>query len=218
MTARSIRFSGPERRDQIIGVAMRLFARKGFRGTTTREIAHRARVNEAILFRHFRRKEDLYWAVVDAKVRAAGGTARLRELLGSASPRQALAAVAEEILHRNIADPTRIRLFLYTALESHRLSHRFFRAHVAHYYDILADYFRGQIRCGEFRHVDPRLAARGFLGMIAQHYQVQELFGGKRYQKFDPHRVCEELTDIWLGGMTARNGNRKSKRQGSNPS
>ena len=43
--------------------AKELFARQGFEGTTTRQIAERARVNEAIIFRHFPSKEDLYWAI-----------------------------------------------------------------------------------------------------------------------------------------------------------
>ena len=41
-------------------VAMELFARQGYQGTTTRQISERAHVNEALIFRHFPRKEDLY--------------------------------------------------------------------------------------------------------------------------------------------------------------
>jgi AcrR family transcriptional regulator len=213
MPAKPTRIPAVDRRIQIIDVAMRLFARKGFRGTTTREIASRAQVNEAILFRHFPHKDDLYWAVVDSKCHGAKGRRELRETLRGAPPRDALAKIAEEILRRNMEDPTRTRLFLYTALENHELSHRFFREHALGYYEILADYIRSRIRRGEFRRVNPRLAARGFLGMIAQHYQAQELFGGKRYQRFDPHEVSRTLTDIWLGGLEVRNG-KHGKRQG----
>ena len=55
-----VRHSAADRRQQILQAAMGLFARRGFNGTTTREIARRARVNEAIIFRHFPSKEDLY--------------------------------------------------------------------------------------------------------------------------------------------------------------
>jgi TetR/AcrR family transcriptional regulator len=34
-----------------------LFSKKGFRGTTTKEIAQAAGVSEAIIFRHFETKE-----------------------------------------------------------------------------------------------------------------------------------------------------------------
>lgn len=186
---------------------MELFAKQGFQGTTTRQIADRARVNEAILFRHFRHKEDLYWAVIESKLSGPRGRVELRETLRrSENPRDALIAVAEEILRRNVEDPTRSRLFLFSALENHRLSQRFFRAHLVRYYDIVADYIREQVRQGRFRPVDPHLAARCFLGMVAHHYQVQELFGGKRYQRFDAHRACETMADIWLDGMQPHNG------------
>jgi len=207
MAVKSSRVSSPDRRRQIIRVAMELFAKQGFQGTTTRQIAECAHINEAILFRHFRHKEDLYWAVIETKLVGPRARIELRQTLhDSQSPREALAAVAEEILRRNLDDPTRSRLFLFSALENHRLSHRFFRAHLVRYYDILADYIRGQVRRGKFRPVDPRLAARCFLGMVAHHHQVQELFGGKRYQKFDTRRACATMADIWLDGMQPRNG------------
>ena len=44
---------------------MNLFSAKGFEGTTTREIAKAAGVSEAIIFRHFATKEDLYAAIID---------------------------------------------------------------------------------------------------------------------------------------------------------
>ncbi len=133
-------------------------------------------------------------------------------LRGAARPQEALAGVAEDILRRNMDDPTRTRLFLFSALESHALSRRFFRTHVVRYYDVLADYIRERIRRGEFRRVDPRLAARSFLGMVAHHYQVQELFGGKHYQRFDPRQVSQTLADIWLSGMHAPNGHRSGRK------
>jgi len=214
MGQKASRVASADRREQIIGVALELFAKNGYRGTTTREIAERADVNEAILFRHFPRKEDLYWAVVDSKCGRRGRLQEFREMLNGAEPRAALVALAEEILRRNEADPSMTRLYLFTALENHELSHRMFRTYALQYYEVLADYIRERIRKGEFRPVDARLAARSFIGMIAQHYQTQELFGAKRYQKFDSRRVSETLTDIWLGGLNAQDGKRNGNRRG----
>jgi AcrR family transcriptional regulator len=197
-----------DRREQIIGAALHLFARNGYKGTTTREIAERAEVNEAILFRHFPRKEDLYWAVVDSKCGRPGDLAEFRKMLNGAPPREALVKLAEEILRRNEADPSMTRLYFFTALENHELSQRMFRTYALGYYEILADYIRARIRRGEFRNVDARLAAQSFIGMVAQHYQTQELFGAKRYQKFDSRRVSETLTDMWLGGLSASKAKR----------
>src|SRR5947209_12434188 len=77
------RMSSEERHKQIVQTAIRLFSQKGFRGTTTKEIALAAKVNEAIIFRHFATKDDLYTAILDCK--AAEGSmsdtlAKLKEL------------------------------------------------------------------------------------------------------------------------------------------
>ena len=46
---------------------MELFAKKGFRGTTTRDLATHAEINEAIIFRYFNTKEELYSAIIEHK-------------------------------------------------------------------------------------------------------------------------------------------------------
>src|SRR5215469_6965430 len=129
------RVAAPDRRRQILDVAAKLFARRGFRGTTTKQIADRARVNEAILFRHFPRKEDLYWALLDGKCSSAAGQREMDAVLRSGrDDAEIFATIAEGILRRNTDDPSRSRLLLFSALEQHRLSHRFFQTHVERYY------------------------------------------------------------------------------------
>jgi len=46
-------------RDRIVQSALRLFSRKGFRGTTIKDIAHEVGVTEGAIYRHFESKEDL---------------------------------------------------------------------------------------------------------------------------------------------------------------
>lgn len=201
--SRSIRLSSADRKQQILKVAMELFARKGFQGTTTKEIAKRARVNEAIIFRHFPSKEELYWGVIEGKCRHGQKRRDLeKRLRESHNTRDMFVALATEWLNR---ETTMSRLLFFSALENHRLSQRFFRTHVAKYYEVLAEYIRVRIASGEFRNVDPRLAARGFVGMVVYHFLIQELFGGKRYQNFDSKKVAETFTDIWLAGVTCAN-------------
>src|SRR5436309_9505697 len=66
------RMSAEGRRNQIIMIAAELFSQKGFRGTTTKEVAARAGVSEAIIFRHFATKDDLYAAILSFKIQQAG--------------------------------------------------------------------------------------------------------------------------------------------------
>ncbi len=199
------RFSAEDRRQQILQVATELFASRGYEGATTREIARRARVNEAIIFRHFTTKEDLYWAVIEAKVQSNASKQFMQDILLAGKPlRETFVTLAETILRRREKDQTLARLLLYSALESHHLSQRFFQSYVADYYEILGDYIQQRINQGEFRAVDPQLAARGFLGMVVYHSLIQDLFGGKAFHSYDVAAVAESMTDIWLEGMLNR--------------
>lgn len=202
---KSRRIPAEERRQQIVTVAGALFARQGFQGTTTRQVAERAKVNEAILFRHFSSKKDLYWAVIEEKCAAMKGHELLVDQLNDgANAKAAFLELATDLLERYAADTTLMRLLLFSGLEAHELSERFFQTYIAAYYEILAKFIRERIKAGEFRAVEPLLAARSFLGMINHYLMVQELFGGKRYQKFDSRRVAETLTEIWFEGVKTR--------------
>lgn len=202
MATAQVRFSAAERREQMLEIASGLFAKQGFQGTTTRQIAERSGVTEALLFRHFDTKDDLYWAVIERKINEAAPLQQMRyRLEGDGSDLEVLSGVAAEILERRAKDQTLSRLLLYSALENHRLSHRFFRTYIAKYYEVLADYIRRRTKEGGFRQIDPLLAARGFLGMVIYHSWIQELYGGKRYQDFSVQQVSGTLAGIWLQGM-----------------
>src|ERR1700757_32615 len=58
------RLDGDERRKAIVAAAVPLFARRGFAGTTTRELAEAAGISEALLFRHFPSKKHLYGEIL----------------------------------------------------------------------------------------------------------------------------------------------------------
>jgi len=59
----STKMTSEDRRAAIIRAVRRVFAEKGFDGTTTRELAAAAGVSEALLFKHFPNKEALYSAM-----------------------------------------------------------------------------------------------------------------------------------------------------------
>ncbi|MBI4463499.1 MAG: TetR/AcrR family transcriptional regulator [Acidobacteria bacterium] len=196
------RVASTVRHEQILSVAAELFAQQGYQGTTTRQIAERAGISEAILFRHFPTKEDLYWAVIESKCKTPQSAACAEEKWSEVGDeQQVFLRIAQEILRGYQQDTTKMRLLLFTALENHRLSHQFFQIYIAGWYELLAAYIRQRIQAGVFRDVDPYLAARSFVGMVIYHILIQELFGGKHYKDFDPQHVSETLTDIWLEGM-----------------
>lgn len=68
-TART-RMTGTQRRAQLLDVSRRLFAEKGFDGTSVEEIAARAEVSKPVVYEHFGGKEGVYAVVVDREIQA----------------------------------------------------------------------------------------------------------------------------------------------------
>jgi AcrR family transcriptional regulator len=58
------RLKAAQRREQLIDVATKLFAKSGYEATTTAAIADAAGVTEPILYRHFKSKQELFVAIV----------------------------------------------------------------------------------------------------------------------------------------------------------
>lgn len=59
------RMRSADRRRQLLEVAADRFARLGYRGTTTADLAKAAGITEPILYRHFKNKLDLFVTLVD---------------------------------------------------------------------------------------------------------------------------------------------------------
>ena len=64
------RMTGTQRREQLLDVSRRLFAEKGFEGTSVEEIAARAQVSKPVVYEHFGGKEGIYAVVVDREIQA----------------------------------------------------------------------------------------------------------------------------------------------------
>ncbi|GAA1378577.1 TetR/AcrR family transcriptional regulator [Luteococcus sanguinis] len=65
-----VRMTSAERREQLIVVARRVFAQRGFEGTSVEEIAAQADVSKPVVYEHFGGKEGLYAVVVDREMRS----------------------------------------------------------------------------------------------------------------------------------------------------
>src|SRR6266567_6148844 len=136
------RMTGENRRLQILRVAMRLFSQRGFRGTTTKEIALAAGVSEAMVFRHFATKEALYSAILDQKA-CLHDEMDPRQIVADAIARKDDLAVFEGIaldaLQQNECDPEFQRLLLHSALEEHELAQMFWEKFVRRVYQSLGE-------------------------------------------------------------------------------
>ena len=220
------RLSGVERREQIVRVAMQLFSERGFRGTTTKEIAQAAGVSEAIIFRHFATKDDLYTAIIDFKSCSGlgGGLAphahdgstghpvveTVRCVVGDDMQRGDDRAVFERIaltmMEHHQSDPQFLRLLLFSALEGHQLAQIFWDSNVRVMYEFLGGYIRERQRAGAFRDADPFIVVRAFVGTVIHHSLNNTLWDrdpARRILNVPNETAAREFTEILLRGISA---------------
>jgi len=88
------RMTAAERREQLIEIARKVFAERGFDGASVEEIAARAEVSKPVVYEHFGGKEGLYAVVVDREVRQLLDMMRTALSQGSARMLLEQAAVA----------------------------------------------------------------------------------------------------------------------------
>lgn len=201
-----LRLPAEDRRQQIIDVAVQLFSQKGFRGTTTKEIALAAGVNEAIIFRHFATKRDLYAAIMDRKACSSEVQAiqqTLAEAMHTKDDHQVFSSLAFHLLEFHERDDTAIRLLLYSALEGHELAEMIFRNHISRTHTQLADYVKRRIADGAFRRVNPMLAVRAFLGMIINQVMHRKFFEryGNESSNISNRQAAEKFAELFLAGI-----------------
>ena len=200
------RMAGEERRLQILRVAMRLFSQRGFRGTTTKEIAQAAGVSEAMVFRHFATKDELYAAILDYKACASGmedPCQLLSEAISRKDDRAVFEGLAMALMRHHETDTTFLRLLTHAALEEHQLTEMFWERNVKQLYEFLGSYIRERQRDGALRNIDPAIAVRAFLGMVIHHSLNNSLWDRKRHLlDITNERAAHEFTEILLQGIT----------------
>src|SRR6185437_10501036 len=204
--ATSPRMAGEERRLQILQVAVSLFSQKGFQGATTTEIAQAAGVSEAMVFRHFATKQELYSAILDHKACASG---RFDPAETAADPMQrkddraVFESLALGALDHHENDPQFQRLLLYSALEKHELAQMFFDQIVRQVYDFLGNYIRERQRDGAFIEIDPAIVVRCFIGMAMHHSLNNNLWDAdRRLLNISNESAAKHFTDLLLKGIT----------------
>jgi len=205
-SATGARMSAEDRRLQILRVAVSLFSRKGFGGTTTREIAQAAGVSEAMVFRHFATKQELYAAILDHKA-CSGDSMNPEQMVAEALKQKDDRAVFEQLafgaLDHHESDPEFQRLLLHSALEGHELAEMFFEKFIRRVYELLGSYITERQRDGAMVKMDPLIVVRSFIGMIIHHSLNNNLWDPKRrLLKISNRDAARHFTDILLNGIS----------------
>lgn len=207
--ASGARMAGGERRLQIVRVATSLFSERGFRGTTTKQIAQAANVSEAIIFRHFATKEELYAAILDDKACGADfeeTRAAMAKIMATGDDHAVFTTLASQMLQHHEDDQQFMRLLLYSALEGHELFRMFWDRNVRVLAEFLRGYTRERQRQKAFRNLDPKIVVRAFMGMVMHHSLINNLFDKSRDLLDVEHDdAAHEFADILLHGIAVPN-------------
>ena len=185
------RMSGEDRRKQLIEVAIDLFSEKGFSGTTTKEIAVAAGVTEAIIFRHFATKQDLYKAILDYKcdlTSAADWLGELQAFMDNNDDLGLFRFLIAKIIAFDREQTKFARLLIHAALEGHELA-------IMHHTQLampvglkFKEYIAKRQAAGAIRGSDPGVVTLALAG-VGQYYAMQKYV----------YRYCPiECDDEWM--------------------
>jgi AcrR family transcriptional regulator len=191
-----------ERRAQIALTAADLFAKKGFNGVTTKEIAEKAKVNEALIFRHFPNKDALYSEIINQKVKIKPEMFNV-EAARAGDDRGVFSAVANFIVKEMEADSTFLRLMLFSALEGHSLSSLFVKGRIRMLFGFLINYIDGRIKEGAFKKIDPAVVARAFMGMVFHFVMSEQLFDTPKFLRVKKGEAINGFVRVLLSGVVA---------------
>ena len=191
-----------ERRQQLISAAIRVFASRGFRGATTREIALAAGVTEAVIFQHFPDKDALYAAILEHKAEqqlANDWMAELHETALTGDAETLLRTLYTGIIRQNERDPDFIRLTMYSALERHPLSRQLL-ADGVRLYDCLQAFVRRGQQAGWIKPGRPEVLVRAMLALPIYYVLQRQVFGSP-WPPAAPEDLIETGVTFALAGL-----------------
>src|SRR5580704_5818034 len=190
------RLKAPQRREQLIEVATKIFAKWGYNAATTAAIADAAGVTEPILYRHFASKQEMFVAITRAMSQQT--LRHWQELIGpSASAEEKIRKIAHEFPN-HIRENEDAYHVIHGALSTSR--DRKVLGVMKEHYAGIEKYFckiiqDGQ-RDGEFlKGVDPKLPAWQLINMGIGYAMI-----ALNLQQFD-HFSVEDAVEFLLRGL-----------------
>jgi AcrR family transcriptional regulator len=202
-----LRLNATDRRTQILAAAMDVFSERGFHGARTRDLAERAGVSEALIFRHFPTKEDVIRAILELvglEERIEAMEAQFEPL----PPREALQRIAEVTLTALRDDPRVFRVIFFGVLETPDLAGEFYRKFLSRLLALETRLFarafaeragKGGARGGakSARKPDPAIAARSFHGSLI-FYNLTGAIVRIEPPPSDPKERAAAIVDLYL--------------------
>lgn len=182
--------------------AAQLFARQGYHGTSTREIARIADISENTLFRHFERKEDLFWAALGSRLDALELRRRLLDGMAKCkAPEEVLPLILAQMADTSIVMPDLLRLIAVAFIEMPWKATTFCREHLSPIFSTISSYLSVNIENGKLRNLDPSLITAA-LASMAMFPEISLLIGDAPPSFSDSREAIRIYTRFWLEVLT----------------
>jgi AcrR family transcriptional regulator len=187
----------------IVEAAAQVFSRHGFNGTSTREIARRAEVPEATMFRHFPRKQDLFWAALVSHLDRLRMPEKLRTgLARNGDPQTVVPLIAEFMVQTTIHHPELVRMLAFSLLELRVEAEPIYRQRLVPIFQAIIDYLAGCVTRRVLRSVDPSFVALSFAFTILAHQELCQLFTTASTRSADAEKEAViTYSSLWLNAL-----------------
>jgi AcrR family transcriptional regulator len=180
--------------ERILSTATELFARFGYNGVSTRDVASAAQVNEVTVYRHYPRKHDLYLAVLESELQQLRFRGDLLAGIAEAPDgRTALVRTFELLTKTLMHRPEILRLLQYSALEMNESLDPLVRKHLGELIEVVARYLEPWIKNGELRGTNAKTVILTLAGIVISHNSLQRVFLGK---ELGPERMFEAYANF----------------------
>lgn len=200
---KSTRMSGAKRRRHLLDAAATIFGSKGFSGTTTKEIANSAHVNESLIFKHFDNKDHLYECVLRERELDAvylRFIETIRDAIRARNDRKVFDAIARLILHKHRSNSDVYRMVLFSVLEKRPSVFELLKKQMQPMIDEVAEYIRSRTKDGDLNCPDPELYVIALIGMVSHQAMIGEIFTEMDTIP-DDERALRSYTQIILDSM-----------------
>ncbi|HUT84057.1 MAG TPA: TetR/AcrR family transcriptional regulator [Thermodesulfobacteriota bacterium] len=188
-----------ETRGKILKTGLKLFSKRGYLGTTTKEIARDAGIAEVTLFRHFPSKEKLFEEVINTY----SFLPALKELLPEIEKlpyEDGLRVIARNFLNTLALRKNLIRIMHSEIPQYPETIQKIYHTLIDEILKTLASYFSEMQKRGILRMFDTELSARAFLGMFLSYFNARHFLMRKKYQNSDTDMVIREYVSLFTLG------------------
>ena len=194
----SVRLPGPERRDSILKAAQRLFAEKGYHGVSIDEIAREVSVSPSILYRHFKSKQVLYDAVLQAL--SAQRESYVQTVINSGTSFEDVLTGMTQVYIKSITDnPDLLRIELQSLLDKNPATSDFFKNRWKSFTDYIEFSLNERLPYDlPNREITILSAGLMFQGMLREALLQKHLQPEDRLEDVSLHELSHELVRLFL--------------------